>query len=123
VTISTVLLHQVETPILDPNNLGIRECESEGMAETVLGFHQVFLHQRMGSVATVARNKAMARNDPGIIIIAHDMTINARQGIVGKVGVTARVQKGEAAQADQYSDGEGNRHGKQIRPPHGLESF
>src|SRR5262245_52644546 len=75
------------------------------MPEAVRSLGGVFAEEARGRVAVVARGDgAMARFQPAVILLAHDVAIGARCGIIGQVRPALRVDEGVRAQSDRRAD-------------------
>jgi hypothetical protein len=75
--------------------------EVEGVPEPVVSFDRVFSNDVMRSVAVVAGcGVVMARLDPSIVLLAHDVTIDAGGGIIRKVRVALGIDERVSANAD-----------------------
>jgi hypothetical protein len=70
-------------------------------------------------VAVVAHSDAVvARHDPAVELLAHDVTVHARRGVVGQVGSAARIHERVAPDAD--GDAEQDREDRErARKSHG----
>lgn len=74
----------------------IAESELKRMIKTVFSFADVFMKKVFRSMATIARRMTgMGGFFPALILILHDMTIDARSGIITEVGVAVGIKKGE----------------------------
>ncbi len=70
----------------------------------------------------------MARFDPGVKVLPHDVAIGAGGGVVGEVGSALGIDKGIAPRTGREADGEGDeqadksegplRHSSDVRPLH-----
>jgi hypothetical protein len=70
----------------------IAGCKSQGMKESVYGFGCVLRDEARGRMAIVAQREfSVARLQPPLELIAHDVAVCARRGIVGEVRRSAGV--------------------------------
>src|SRR5579862_1201456 len=64
----------------------VLQREALGMPETVLRLDQILGDQRMRDVAIVAgRRRVMAGFLPAVVLLSHDVAVDARLGIVAQV--------------------------------------
>src|SRR3569833_1036934 len=78
----------------------VAACEIEGMPEAVVRFDRVFSNDVVWCVAVVAgRGAVVARLDPSVVLLTHDVAVYARLRIVGEVGVPLRVDERVPANA------------------------
>ena len=79
--------------------------EVKRVEETVGGFHGVLAEEVVRRVAIVTGGDgAVTRFHPAVVIIAHDVAVRARAGIVREIGVSLRVDEGVRADADHDPD-------------------
>src|SRR5919109_3606079 len=75
--------------IARPNPQGFWESpggESKRVPEAVCGLGRVFGQETRRRVAIIAdRCRAMARLDPSVIVLLHDVTVGARGRVIGQV--------------------------------------
>jgi hypothetical protein len=75
--------------------------EVEGVPESVIRFDCVFPDDVMRRMAVVAGcGVVMARLDPAIVLLTHDVTIDAGGGIIRKVRVALGIDERVSANAD-----------------------
>ena len=75
--------------------------EVVGMPESVARFGRVFTNKLGRSVTVVANgDRPVARLNPGVVLLIHDVTIDASVRVIGHVRVTPRVDEGVGAHAD-----------------------
>jgi hypothetical protein len=78
-------------------------------------FGRVFADEIMRRVAIVAhRHGVMARFAPSIVLLAHDMAVDAGFGVIGQIRGPARIKKSKAAQGGRRA-----RKNRQHHPSHG----
>ena len=81
-------------------------CEREGMPETVGSLGGILADEAGGRVAIIAnRDGAMARLDPAIVVLLHDVAIGAGCGVVGQVGSALGVHEGVRTNPGNHSNG------------------
>ena len=69
-------------------------CERERMPESVLGFRRILRNETRWCVAIVARcHRPVARFNPRVVMLLHDVAIRARLRIVGEIGAAFGVDK------------------------------
>ena len=79
--------------------------EIVGMPEPVARFSGVLRNQPGRRVAIIAnRDRAMARLQPAAKLVLHDMTVNARFGVIGHVRITTSVDEGVRANTNGHAD-------------------
>src|SRR5215207_6245179 len=93
--------------------------EVERVPEAVARLGVVLAQQVVRRVAVVAAGDRAVRGlDPAVELLAHDVTVGARLRVVGQVRVAARVDEGEAADADDDAEGDADHHAPQSLPAH-----
>jgi hypothetical protein len=87
VTFATRVLGDAPAPFLDLDGfVKIVRRKGQRMKEAVLRLGEVFWDQPRRRMTVVARrNRAMARFDPAVEVILHDMAVGAGLGIVGEI--------------------------------------
>lgn len=66
------------------------------MMPAIFGFHKVLVRECRRDMAVVATGDAvMARFDPGIVLVIHDMAVLAGRRIIAEVGESFGKMKGE----------------------------
>jgi hypothetical protein len=88
-------------PRLDLNWLvKVFECECQRMKEAVVGLGDPLTNWMVWEVAIIAhRDMLMARILPGVVMALHDVTVDARRGVITEVTCALTVAKGEGADA------------------------
>src|ERR1044072_3594043 len=105
-------LRHLVVVFVDANRLVERaRREVERMPEAVARFGVVLAHKVVRRVAVVAGGDGAVRGlDPAVELLAHDVAVGARLRGVRQVRVAARVDEGEAADADADAEGDANHH-------------
>ena len=88
VTVDAVGLKDPQTNGPEANRLreGL-QSEALGVPETVLSLDEIFRNERMRNMAVITgRHGMMAGFLPAIVLVTHDVTVNARLGVVTQVG-------------------------------------
>jgi hypothetical protein len=90
----------------DAQRIRIATCrEVERMPEAVLGLGQVLRNDSGRRVTVIAdRDRCVAGPRPGGEVIAHDVSVRARAGIIGEIGIAASVHEGVGAHAEEQAD-------------------
>ncbi len=97
----TVLLRDGLVKIGNANRF-VEIAGGEGIAvsKSVQTFDGPVSNEILWSVTIVARGNALvAAVVPAVVDLAHHVTIRARGGVVGEVGITLRVHEGKTAKA------------------------
>ena len=89
----------------DLNGVGIiAGGEIERVPETVLRLGGILAHKiRRGVTIVAGRHTPMARLDPAIVLLLHDVAIHARLGIVGEIRRALGVDEGVSTHAKRES--------------------
>ena len=90
---------------------GRLEGEGGGVVVAVRGLGDVLLGEMGRHVAVVAGGDGVVRAfAPGVVLVVHDVAVDAGPGIVGEVGEALGIAEGEAAdtghEAQQDREGE-----------------
>ena len=92
----------------------IARGERERMKKSVLGFSEILGDKPGRRVAIVAgRDRAVARLDPGIEMVLHDVAVGAGVGIVAEIGRALGIDEGETPEADDQTHGKSYRYRQQ----------
>ena len=106
VTAAAGVLGHFVVELGDLNRVGIVAAgEIKRVPESVVSLHCIFADNVMGCMAVVARRcRVMARLQPSFILCLHHMTVGARLGIIGQIGIPFGVDEGISAKADRHSN-------------------
>ena len=106
VTPNAVVLDNSQTAAFDLNRLvKILKSKALAMPQPVLDLRQILADQIVRHVAVVAhRESVMARLLPTVVLLAHDVTVDAGGRIVGQIRPAAGLDEGEAADANEHAD-------------------
>ena len=106
VTLSAGLIGNLPVAFRDLDRVGIiSDGEVEGVPESVFGLGLVFAKKIVRRVAIIARgDAAMARVDPAVILILHDVTIDAGLRIVGEIRRALRINEGVSADPQREAE-------------------
>ncbi len=87
--------------------------EVVGVPKSVVRFGCVLGNKSGRCVAIIAnRYGSMTGLDPAAELLLHDMTIHTRFGVVGHVGITARVDECVSPDADCQADQDAQNHAR-----------
>lgn len=102
-------LHDLMVEFRDLDGVGIFAAgEVEGMPESVVGLHCIFPDNVVRSMTVVAGGGVvMARLDPSVILLSHDVAVHAGRRIICQVGIALCVDKSVSAYADEQTEGNG----------------
>jgi len=116
-TLATRIFGNAQASTLDLDRfVKLARGKGERMEESMLGFGEILWDKSGRRMTVVAgRDRSMARFDPAIEMVLHDVTVGAGLGIVAQVGCTLRIDKGVASDTYCHADREGDYHGKQCR--------
>ena len=105
VALATCIIGDLLVPFRDLDRVGIiARREIKRMPETVLRLRRVFTNEVSRGVTVVAgRHAAMARLDPAVVLLLHDVAIHASLGIIGHVGATLGVNERESADSERQA--------------------
>ena len=123
VAVETTVLGHAAIERRDLNGFGkISEREGGAVAESIQPFDSVLGYDGiMGRVAIVARrHRLVAAVVPAVILIAHDVTIDAGCRVIGQVGCALGIGEGEKAQADDPAN---DRRQHQPGPERGQRPY
>jgi hypothetical protein len=109
VAFQAIVLEDPRVPWLDLNRLvKVLEGETLGMPIAVVGLGDVFRNCLVWKMAiNTAGGGMVARFAPGIVLIVHDVAIDARLGVRAEVGKAPRIR--ERDHADTYGRSNNNR--------------
>ena len=90
--------------------------KGERMKESVFCLGEILRDKPRRRMAVVAgRDRVMARLDPTIEMIPHDVAVRAGLGIVAQVGRALRIDKGETSETGNQSEGKSYYYGQPCR--------
>src|SRR4051812_621526 len=114
-TFATRVFRDAQAAILDLDwFVKVARGKGERMKESVFCLGQILRDKRRRRMAVVAgRDRVMARLDPTIEVIPHDMAVRAGRGIVAQVGRALRIDKGETSETGDHSQGKSYYYGQQ----------
>src|SRR5208282_6852996 len=95
VTAAAGILRHLVVELGDLDGVGIASAgEVERVPESIVRFYGILADDVMGRMAVVARScGVMARLQPSFILCLHHMTVGARLGIIGQVGIPFGVEE------------------------------
>lgn len=109
---ATVLLYYAPVIGMHLNLVGkVARRERQRMKKTISGLAVVLLYKALRRVAVVTgREFAVRRIDPAVILLAHNVAIDTRLGVVRQVGGPIGIPEGKDAQARRRADQHRNHH-------------
>ena len=111
-TVEAILVQDARTDRPQANRFGkILERETLGVPKPVFGLHQILEYEFMWNVAIVASgDRMMTGLLPAVVLIAHDVAIDAGLGIAAQIGkpfgILHRVCARSERDAEQRAQGQ-----------------
>lgn len=107
-----VVLDNLPSGVLDPDDLRIPEGKHVRMPHAMLGLGGILADQSVRYMAIVAGREAVRRNFPRLVIIVHHVAVDARFGIIQHIRVALGIDERVAAHAHKHTKNHRNRDGE-----------